>query len=305
MMCNRNAALLTLCCLLMGSKIAISVPHSDSIDLSSGTDTCNAGENCTVDSNGDYSQDSTLPRAELAGAVQGEQDARLGDCSEYLSGDCAHVHADEYSRHPEMAIFEDTAESVDAGLPFEYPGDSPTEASGIFSVNSSHSTRYYTISGDTSNEIWDELRGDANPLQVLPGVGRKPFGEASFSYSYTFQPDYDSDMSHCHVQFGKIDVQFETVLPQLEELEHKPDRLRRQWDNFQSTVIDHEAGHHKIYSRIVSELPGALDNIGKTPCDQLDKKVATVIEGVVASIQLASSHYDASAGSAKYMVSAL
>ena len=80
----------------------------------------------------------------------------------------------------------------------------------------------------------------------------------------------------------------------------KPDRLRRQWKEFQAVVVDHEVGHLEIYRRILDELPQAMSEIGAVPCDELDSRIAAAADRVVDSIQLASSDYDAHVGAGKF-----
>jgi predicted secreted Zn-dependent protease len=104
---------------------------------------------------------------------------------------------------------------------------------------------------------------------------------------------------------GEIQLKFETVLPQLADFEGKSDRLRRQWLQFQAVIIDHEAGHHKIYRQLVRQLPQALESVGRVPCSELDDTIKVAVSRVVDTMRQASAEYDEETGPGKYMVSSL
>lgn len=290
MFLQTNNVLVAIGVLLLGSNIALTVP--------AGKSTESAGDAANHD------VQETL--AEIHGPDDQLFQSREGDGSECLErsySTCASGHADDLARHQHLAMLLDSAAEIEIKSSGMAGDTGRTEPASTFAIKSSQSTRYYAISGDTSRELWNELRGDANPLSALPGVGRKPLGEASFVYRYNYQSGYAANASHCLVKSGEIEIQFETVLPRLENLEHKPDRLQRQWINFQSVVVDHEVGHLKIYRRLLDELPQAMSDVGAVPCDQLDSKIVAAIDRVVDSIQLASSHYDAHAGAEKFIPS--
>lgn len=162
-----------------------------------------------------------------------------------------------------------------------------------FRVNMQRSTRYYDISGNTSTEIWNELRGESNPLEELPRVGRKPFGNASLAYSYKYQPKYDPVLSGCTVMSGEIEVRLEIVLPRLKDFDHKPERLQAKWESFQSIIIEHEVGHLEILQRMATLLPGALDRAGESSCAEMDRQIEAAVRHLATAIQRDSSHYDA------------
>jgi len=180
-------------------------------------------------------------------------------------------------------------------------GDS-VASSSVFNIKSTHLSNYYEISGDTSRELWRQLRGDANPLSVDPEVGKKPFGDASVSYSYRYQPGYAADLTNCRVISGEIQFKFETNLPQLVDLEGKSDRFRKQWLHFQAVIVDHESGHHKIYRRLVKQLPLALKSVGKVPCSELDDRIKVAVSRVVNTMRQASADYDMETGPDKHMI---
>lgn len=300
MFLQKNNILVVIGVLLLGSNIALTVPEGNSTDSASVASACAAADDCEGDVG---NQDLQETLAEIHGpddAVLGSRESQDSECFASSYSDCTNVPTDDFSRHPQLAMLLDSAGATEIQLPGIAGATGQPQPTSTFTIRSSLSTRYYAINGDTSSELWDELRGDANPLSVLPGVGRKPLGEASFVYSYSYQPDQAVGASHCQVKSGEIDVQFETVLPRLEGLDHKPDRLRRQWREFQTVVVDHEVGHLVIYRRILEELPQAMSKIGAVPCDELDSRIVAAVDRVVDSIQLASSDYDAHVGAEKF-----
>jgi len=183
-------------------------------------------------------------------------------------------------------------------------GDS-VALSSVFNIKATHLTKYYEITGDTSEQLWRQLRSDANPLSIDPAAGERPFGDASVAYSYTYQPEYDGDLRNCRVRCGEIHFKFETVLPQLADFEGKSDRLRRQWLQFQAVIIEHEAGHHKIYLQLVKQIPEALDGVGVVPCSELDDRIKVAVSRVVNTMRQASAEYDEETGPGKTMNSSL
>ena len=300
MFLQKNNILVVIGVLLLGSNIALTVPEGNPTDSASVTSACTAVDDCVDDVGNQDFQESLADIHGPDDLVLGSMESEGGECFGSSYSDCAVVPTDDFSTHPQLAMLLDSAGATEINLPGIAGDTDQPQATSTFTIRSSLSTRYYAINGDTSNELWSELRGDANPLSVLPGVGRKPLGEASFVYSYSYQPDQAASASHCQVKSGEIDVQFETVLPRLEDVDHKPDRLRRQWKKFRSVVVDHEVGHLEIYRRILDELPQAMSQIGAVPCDQLDSRIVAAVERVVDSIQLASADYDADVGAEKF-----
>lgn len=300
MVLEGNNILVAIGVLLLGSNIALTIPQGSSTGSASVASACATADECAVDAG---NQDLQETLADIHGpddVVLGSVESQGSECFGSSYSDCAIVPTDAFSRHPQLAMLLDSPGATEIQLPGIAGGAGQPRATSTFTVRSSLSTRYYEINGDSSSELWNELRGDANPLSVLPGVGRKPLGQASFVYSYSYQPDQAAGAFHCQVKSGEIDVQFETVLPRLEDLDDKPDRLRRQWKEFQAVVVDHEVGHLEIYRRILDELPQAMSEIGAVPCDELDSRIAAAADRVVDSIQLASSDYDAHVGAGKF-----
>jgi len=161
-----------------------------------------------------------------------------------------------------------------------------------FRVRTRESTRYYEVTGDTSREIWQQLRGSMNPLSELPAVGRKPFGNASLAYKYSYQPGVDAGFSLCRIVSGEIEVRLEIVLPRLRGLQDKPETLQRKWHSFQSTIIEHEAGHLEILRGMAVLLPSALSRVDAKSCDELDRKIRSTVHQIESAIERDSLDYD-------------
>lgn len=165
-----------------------------------------------------------------------------------------------------------------------------------FRVRTRESTRYYEVTGDTSREIWQQLRGSMNPLSEIPAVGRKPFGNASLAYRYSYQPAVDAGFSVCRIMSGEIEVRLEIVLPRLRGLQDKPETLQRKWQSFQSTIIEHEAGHLEILRGMAVLLPNALSRVDAESCDELDRKIRSTVRQIETAIERDSLDYDHSPG---------
>ena len=181
----------------------------------------------------------------------------------------------------------------------------PASQGPRFTVNSSHLTHYYDIEGDTTDELRDQLDGDANPLPGQAAAGRKPVGQANFSYRYDYSPEYGANLARCRIASATLRFRFETVLPRLRGLGHKPGHLRKAWLPFQREVIEHEAGHHAIYRLMAKRLPRALTAVGEVPCDELDQRVGQAVGRIEREMHQASSDYDFAHRGADYLLGAL
>jgi len=99
-------------------------------------------------------------------------------------------------------------------------------------------------------------------------------------------------MANCRVRSADINFEFETVLPKLKDLEEKTNRFQNQWKEFQSHIIDHEAGHIAIYRRLVKQIPQAMRRIRNVRCEALDQTVQASVDSIVKKVKQANSRYD-------------
>jgi predicted secreted Zn-dependent protease len=278
--------------LLMGSKVVITVPAGGSVESSSGLFACAAGETCTIDVDSRYFGDTFRAIPHQGYHFSGWEERTGATCSGSRNPVCSELDSEEFPGASAFPGHFSSGETMTMRPTFASYQNAQGEPAPRFSINSRHVTRFYDISGNTSDELWRQLGGNANPLPVASEVGRKPFGEANLAYNYSYQPGYADNGSNCRVMSAEIQFRFETVLPQLKNLEQKPDRLRTQWLEFQSVVIGHEADHQKIYRRLVTQLPEALASIDNVPCGQLDQRVSLAVSQAVESMNRASMDYD-------------
>jgi predicted secreted Zn-dependent protease len=284
--------MLPLSLLLMGSKIVITVPAGGSVESSSGLFACSAGEVCTIDIDERYFGESFTAIPDQGNRFAGWEDRTGAICAGSYNAECSELDAEEFPGSPSSHGHFSSGATMTMRPTFVSHEPAAGEQDPGFTISSRHATRYYEISGDSSDELWRQLRGNANPLAVVAEAGRKPFGEAKLSYSYSYQSGYANNAAACRVSSAELEFNFETVLPQLKNLDEKPDHLRNQWLKFQSVVIDHEADHQKIYRRLVKQLPQALASIDNVPCHELDERVSVAVSKTVSAMRQASSDYD-------------
>lgn len=178
-----------------------------------------------------------------------------------------------------------------------------TQPTPRFSVSSFHDTRYYEVTGQTQEDIWAQLHGDANPLAIERDAGTKPLGHASFQYHYDYQSTYGANLANCRVDSGKLEFRFETVLPQLAQQENQDANVHDRWQPFQQFIAEHEAGHHAIYRQLAAELPRVLSDIGEVPCHELAERIRVAVADAVSATRQASAEYDQNHGGNPYLAS--
>lgn len=293
----KSIAILGMSVLLMGSKIIITVPEGGTVVSSSGLFTCSAGEVCTIDVDSRYFAETftAVPDTGYAFSSWGASNNAL--CRGSQNPDCT-----------EASTAPGSGSVVSYTLTPSFYAWRPRHAESTpspFKVSSTHTTHYYHVAGNTSGELRSQLNGSANPLAVVAEAGKKPVAHASVNYHYTYRPGYGADMRSCRVASGDIKLSFETVLPQLQNLDGASSDLRTRWIPFQEDVVAHEAGHHEINRRLVRELPQVMAAVGEVPCDELDDRVKLAVSRLEDDIRQANSNYDFAYGDDEYTVSAL
>lgn len=301
----RNVAVLAICVLLMGSKIIIEVPAGGAVLSSSGLYACAANEKCTIDIDKQYFAETFTAEAEPGFEFSGWSAGTGAVCGGSRDPYCSELDDGPFSD------FEGRAQELAPGsvvnmMPSFAGSDyAASRSRPRFEVTSHHSTRYYQVHGNDQEEIWAQLHGAANPLEVDRKVGTKPLGHAGFQYQYNYRSEFAANAASCQVESGAFNFRFETVLPQLAEAGAISAQLERRWQPFQALITEHEAGHHAIYRRLVTQLPQVITDLGAVPCSELDDRVKVAVESAVDAVRRASVAYDEHHGGETYAVSSL
>lgn len=284
--------------LLMGSKVIIHVPEGGSVVSSSGLVACSAGEVCTVDIDPQHFSETFIAVAE-----PGYQFADWGKAPGAVCKASHNPYCEELDNSAFAARFATTSSSATRRMnpTFTSTTRSSRPAAPQFSIQSFHRTQYFEVKGKTQQEVWEQLNSPDNPLAAGVREGRTALGHARFQYQYSYQPAFGSSASSCRVGSGELNFRFETALPALAEKDEAQEQLRNRWPLLQSVIIEHEAGHHAIYHQLVSLIPQTLENLGETPCSELDRKVQVAIATVVDSVRQSSREYDSQHGSGDYL----
>ncbi len=301
----RAAAVLGTSMLLMGSKLIIHVPEGGSVVSSSGLFACDAGESCTIEFNGHHFAETFTAVAHSGYVFKHWETGSGAICSGSLNTQCDELDPDSFGGFGTDAATNRNRGALSLTPAFSgsaYDGSAPSPR---ITVKSHQSTRYYAVRGVTRDEIWSQLTGAANPLPVDRNAGTKPLGHASFKYEYDYQGEYAGNSSSCRVHSGNFDFRFETVLPRLAVNESVHRELDARWSTLEDRVTEHEAGHHAIYRQLVTRLPEALQEIGVTPCSELDQRVSEAVTRAVDDIRRASADYDEYHSDESYAITSL
>ena len=299
------AAVLGFSVLLMGSKIIIHVPPGGSVVSSSGLFACAAGEVCTIDINEQYFAETFTAEAEPGFEFGGWGDKAGALCGGSRDPYCSELGGESFSDFGSGKPQLQPGSVLTMHPSFEATGYAAPQPQPRIDVESIHVTRYYQVSGNTQEQIWAQLHGAANPLAPDPSAGVKPLGHASFQYQYDYRSGFAENSSHCRVESGSLQLRFETVLPRLADSAQVGDRLRDRWQFLQALITEHEAGHHAIYRRLVTQLPQVMSDLNPVPCQQLDGQVRLAVEDAVAAIRRANADYDHHNGGETYLASSL
>ncbi|MEH6584487.1 MAG: DUF922 domain-containing protein [Halioglobus sp.] len=301
----KTIAVSALSIMLMGSKIIIRVPDGGQVVSSSGLYACAAGETCTINYDEINFDEMFIAIPDRGSNFSRWIDTAGSVCSSSWDPRCSNTTLDIIQDNPGRLRAYDSNRTVKVNPTFITHRTRTTDSVPRFNVRSFHSTQYYAISGNTSSELWNQLNSEVNPLPKNLTSGRKPIGHANFSYRYSYKAQYDSGGSNCTVGSAEIDLDFETVLPKLKQFSDKPNHLQTQWNRFTAVIIEHEAGHQKIYRRLVQELPHALQSVTNSPCHDLDEQVKITVSRLIATLEKASTEYDQITGPDEYSLSSL
>lgn len=284
--------------LLMGSKVIIHVPEGGSVVSSSGLVACSAGEVCTVDIDPRHFSETFIAVAEPGYTFAGWGKAPGAVCRA-----SSNPHCEELDKSAFAAGFAPRPSSATRRMNPRFTSTSGSSRPGapLFSIQSYHRTQYFEVKGKTQQEVWEQLSGPDNPLKTSLGEGKTALGHARFQYRYSYQPAFGSSSASCRVGSGELNFTFETALPALAEEEDVQQQLRNRWPVLQSVITEHEAGHHAIYHQLVSLIPQVLEDLGESPCGELDRKVQVAIAAVVDKVRQSSREYDSQHGSGDYL----
>lgn len=159
--------------------------------------------------------------------------------------------------------------------------------SGCVSTSPQVSTNYYLISGQTSEELDDELRR-RGPLS----------GHAIAVAAIRFNPVsviQEERSDGCIFKTAKFRVQAEITLPRWKERNQSDDRdLRQAWDGLARYAKLHEDTHVKIAERFAKLLGEELEKIpAQSDCRKLDRVAKNVVETTRAAHTKAQNAFDA------------
>tara|TARA_R110001599_G_scaffold289553_1_gene492495 strand:- start:671 stop:1729 length:1059 start_codon:yes stop_codon:yes gene_type:complete len=134
--------------------------------------------------------------------------------------------------------------------------------------------------------------GDGSPHGVRTDSDSGVYGQSNWNYVYNYQYKADAKNELCRVVSGEIELQFETGMPQVANLEDKSELLQGSWALYHAGLTAHEAGHQKIFRRLGQELSRAFSRVGEAACNDLSNKLERVADSVSMRIQQMSEDYD-------------
>ncbi len=165
------------------------------------------------------------------------------------------------------------------------PGDPQVSADhGLSGIPNEHNIR----------DIQDMLNdpGNGEPHNFRSDADSNVFGRSQWSYQYDYRYVADANNLMCEVVYGTIELQFETDLPQLENIEAKPEQLQHQWQAYQDGVMEHQTGHQELFRKLSVELPEAMNGVGQVTCANLESELDNAAMVASMRIQQMSDDYD-------------
>lgn len=136
------------------------------------------------------------------------------------------------------------------------------------------------------------MPGDGGPHGIRTDSDSGVYGQSNWSYVYNYQYKADAKNDMCQVVSGEIELQFETGMPQVANLEDKSEQLQESWAPYHAGLTAHEAGHQKIFRRLGQDLSAAFSRVGEVSCSDLSNKLERVANRVSMRIQQMSEDYD-------------
>jgi predicted secreted Zn-dependent protease len=139
---------------------------------------------------------------------------------------------------------------------------------------------------------------DAQEMLGMSGDGIRTdsdsgvYGQSNWSYVYNYSYEADAGNVMCQVVSGEIELQFETAMPQVANLQDKSKQLQGSWAPYHAGLTAHEAGHQEIFRRLAKQLPVAFARVGEFACSNLHNKLERVANNVSKRIQQMSEDYD-------------
>lgn len=136
------------------------------------------------------------------------------------------------------------------------------------------------------------MPGDGGSHGIRTDADSGVYGQSNWSYAYNYEYKADAKNDMCQVVSGEIELQFETGMPQVANLEDKSRQLQGSWAPYHAGLTAHEAGHQEIFRKLAQQLPDAFARVGETACSDLDNRLERVANRVSMRIQQMSEDYD-------------
>ncbi len=145
---------------------------------------------------------------------------------------------------------------------------------GCVSAASTVTTQFYTVSGDTAEEIDADLRRQGPLRGHALAVAAISFAPVSVQQALT--PD------GCVFREAIFKVNAEITLPRWRERNQSRDpELRQAWDSLADYARAHEAFHVEIAEKYARLLGSRIEALPAEPtCEELDDRAATVVRSV-------------------------
>lgn len=118
------------------------------------------------------------------------------------------------------------------------------------------------------------------------------YGQSNWRYVYNYSYEADAGNVMCQVVSGEIELQFETAMPQVANLQDKSKQLQGIWAPYHAGLTAHEAGHQEIFRKLAKQLPDAFARVGESACSNLHNKLESAANNVSKRIQQMSEDYD-------------
>ena len=258
-----------------GCKIKLEVPEGGSVETRSGLYACAPKETCYINVDHSHFDEEFFVKSE-----EGYVFDKWLKGDRYFCGDrqaACSLSTLGFAQNLDLMKVLSSSQEFHLVPTFRQSYYMPPASDDDWDMISFHSQVNYQVEGNSRSGIFDSIQSSANPLSFNPATGRKPSGTAKHSSYHRWT--YRFDDVGCRVISFKFEATYETIMPQLSDLDRKTLPLQKGWRDWYLRLLKHEAGHHQIYRAQYAKQLEALKSM-KVPWDNSIKSMSECAEAV-------------------------
>ena len=154
------------------------------------------------------------------------------------------------------------------------------------------SVKTYRVNGTTLNALERSL-SIHGPL--VPGSPGRAFAAVETTFLHSFEPVQQGKRCS-YTRAGRVGLRSEVTLPEWRQRNRAHPELQEKWDIISRYAIIHESGHIKISQKYARQLEAAYKSSSAPTCEELEAKMARVIEPIANAHVAEQTTFDATDG---------